>query len=362
MKRNLSSLSDAAPLPVEQDPRWTAVVARDTSADGSFVYAVRTTGIYCHPGSPTRLPKPENVVFFDSPEDAEAAGFRASQRANADQTSLVKYHADLIAKACRQIEEAKEKIPRLEELAATAAMSPYHFHRVFKQITGVTPKAYADAHRAQKMRVQLAQSSSITEALYQAGFNSNSRFYENADQLLGMSPSRYRQGGKGIQIHFALGECSLGSILVATSERGICAILLGDDPQVLLNDLQDKFPKADLLGGDQQFEQLVATVVGFVEAPAIGLALPLDLQGTAFQQRVWQALCAIPPGTTASYADIAAAIGAPKAVRAVALACGANSIAVAIPCHRVIRSDGKLSGYRWGIDRKRALLRRESST
>ncbi|AMO99056.1 methylated-DNA-[]-cysteine S-methyltransferase family protein [Collimonas arenae] len=342
----------------QSDPRWAMVQARDPAADKLFVYAVKTTGVYCRPSSPTRLPRPENVEFFDTPAAAEAAGYRASKRA-ADQTSIAAQHATLVAKACRHIESAEE-LPSLEMLAAEAGLSLYHFHRVFKAVAGLTPKGYADAHRAKKIRAGLDRNHSVTEAIYDAGFNSNSRFYEASGKVLGMTPSDYRAGGANTEIRFAIGECSLGAILVAQSERGVCAILLGEDPDKLAHDLQDKFPRASLIGGDRHFEQLVAQVVGFIEAPALGLDLPLDVRGTAFQERVWQALREIPIGSTASYAEIAARIGAPKAVRAVAQACGANSLAVAIPCHRVVRSDGALSGYRWGVERKRALLERES--
>ena len=341
------------------DARWEAVLARDAQADGQFVYGVKTTGVYCRPSSATRLPRRENVEFFETAEAAEAAGYRPSRRTAADQTAVASQHAALVADACRRIEQA-DTPPTLADLGAHAAMSPYHFHRVFKKITGLTPKAYAAAHRARRMRAQLGGGeASITEAIYGAGFNSNSRFYEASDRLLGMRPKDYRAGGANAAIRFAVGECSLGSILVAQGERGVCAILLGDDPGRLVRDLQDQFPKADLIGGDASFEQLVAQVVGFIEAPALGLDLPLDVRGTAFQERVWQALREIPLGATASYAAIAQRIGAPKAMRAVAQACGANRLAVAIPCHRVVRSDGDLSGYRWGVERKRALLARE---
>ena len=228
-----------------------------------------------------------------------------------------------------------------------------------KAISGVTPKAYAQAHRAARVREELARTPRVTDAIYNAGFNSNARFYENADAMLGMTPSAFRKGGAEAAMRFAVGECSLGSVLVARSERGICAILLGDDPHALVRDLQDRFPKAALSGGDKTFEKLVARVVGLVEAPQRGLDLPLDVRGTAFQQRVWKALLRIPAGNTASYAEIAAAIGAPKSARAVAQACAANELAIAIPCHRVVRSDGALSGYRWGVERKRKLLARE---
>lgn len=341
------------------DPRWAAVLDRDPTADGQFVYAVRTTGIYCRPGSASRLPRPQNVIFFDTAEQAEAAGYRPSKRATANQTHLATHHAQLVAQACRRIVDA-EHLPGLKELAGPSGMSPWHFHRVFKTVTGVTPKAWAYEHRAEQVRSRLGAAPTITDALYGAGFNSNSRFYEASDRLLGMKPSDYRKGGSNAEIRFAVGECFLGSILVAQSQKGVCAILLGDDPDQLVRELQDQFHNATLIGGDAQFEQLIAQVVGFVEAPGIGLTLPLDLQGTAFQQRVWQALRRIPAGTTASYAEIARQIGAPKSFRAVAQACGANRLAVAIPCHRVVRTDGGLSGYRWGAERKRQLLTRET--
>ncbi|MBV4473452.1 bifunctional DNA-binding transcriptional regulator/O6-methylguanine-DNA methyltransferase Ada [Pseudomonas botevensis] len=343
----------------ENDPRWAAVVARDPQADGQFVYAVKTTGVYCRPSSLARLPKPQNVEFFDTAQDAEAAGYRPSKRASKDQSEVAAQHAATVAAACRQI-EASETLPALNDLAETAGLSTFHFHRVFKAATGLTPKGYAAAHRSRRVRQRLADGGSVTDALYDAGFNSNSRFYEAADQVLGMKPGDFRAAGQNNDIRFAVGQCSLGAILVAQSERGICAILLGDDPHQLVCDLQDQFRRANLIGADRDFEQLIAQVVGFIEAPAIGLDLPLDVRGTAFQERVWQALREIPPGSTASYADIAQRIGSPKAVRAVAQACGANSLAVAIPCHRVVRSDGNLSGYRWGVERKRELLTREA--
>lgn len=266
----------------------------------------------------------------------------------------------LVARACRLI-EASETPPSLSQLAEKVGMSPFHFHRLFKGETGLTPKAYGSAYRARKLREELSASeTSITQAIYGAGFNSNSRFYEASGQLLGMRARDYRAGGAGAVIRFAVGQCVLGAILVAQSQRGVCSILLGDDPDLLVRDLQDQFPKAQILGGDGEFEALVAQVVGFIETPSIGFHLPLDVQGTAFQERVWRALRDIPPGMTASYTDIAERIGSPKAVRAVARACASNHIAVAIPCHRVVRRDGDLAGYRWGVDRKRELLRRES--
>lgn len=345
--------------PTEQDPRWAAVLARDARADGAFVYAVKTTGVYCHPGSPARLPKPENVEFFATEEAARAAGYRPSRRYAAKPAALTSQHADTIAQACRHI-ETSTVTPTLKALAAMAGLSPFHFHRLFKQTTGLTPGGYARAQRANRMRKNLATGQSVTNALYDAGFNSNSRFYETSERLLGMTPTSYRRGGLNTDIRFAIGQCTLGAILVAQSERGICAISLGEDPDRLARQLQDQFPNARLVGDDAAFAKLIAHVVGFVEAPAIGLDLPLDVQGTAFQERVWQALRDIEPGETVSYTDLARRIGAPKAVRAVASACAANTLAVAIPCHRVVRHDGALAGYRWGVERKRALLEREA--
>lgn len=256
--------------------------------------------------------------------------------------------------------EAASATPRLAALAKRARLSPYHFHRVFKAVTGVTPRAYAVAHRSRRVRLELdKRSKTVTEAIYDAGFNSAGRFYETSGQVLGMTPTDYRAGGAHTTIHFAVGECSLGSVLVGQSAKGVCAIFLGDNPDALVRNLQDRFPRATLVGGDAAFERVVATVIGVVEAPAIGLDLPLDVRGTAFQQRVWQALRTIPAGATASYTDIAVRIGAPTSARAVAQACGANPVAIAIPCHRVVRTDGSLSGYRWGVERKRVLLKRE---
>jgi AraC family transcriptional regulator of adaptative response/methylated-DNA-[protein]-cysteine methyltransferase len=348
--------------PAELDSRWTAVVGRDAKFDGQFVYAVKTTGVYCRPTCPSRRPKPTNVTIYDTCEDAEHAGFRACQRCRPRQATLTQQHAAVVAAACRKIEGA-DGDTNLESLATSAGMSPFHFHRVFKSITGLTPKAYGDAHRAARIRHELTNSgNSVTSAIYGAGFNSNSRFYEKSNSILGMTPTALRSGAADINIKFAVGECSLGCVLVAASAKGVCAILFGDDPDELARDLQDRFPKANLVGGDAEFDELVAKVVGFVEAPALGLDLPLDVRGTAFQQRVWQALRGVAAGKTVSYADLARQIAAPKAIRAVAQACQANNVAVAIPCHRVVRTDGSPSGYRWGVARKLALLRFDKVT
>ena len=341
------------------DPRWTAVVARDAAADGTFFYSVKTTGVYCRPSCAARLARPENVSFHPTRADAERAGFRPCKRCKPDQPPLAEQHAATVADVCRLIESA-DPVPSLEQLARHGGMSTWHFLRVFKAVAGVTPRAYAAAHRARRLRDQLDQGGTVTDAIYDAGYHSSSRFYAQADAVLGMTPSRYRAGGVDTAMRFAIGECSLGAILVAASARGVCAILLGDDPDALARDLQDRFPRAEIIGADAGFEQTVARVVASVEAPGLGLDLPLDVRGTAFQQRVWQALRDIPAGETASYAQVAGRIGMPKAARAVAQACAANALAVAIPCHRVVRNDGNLSGYRWGVERKRALLDREA--
>jgi AraC family transcriptional regulator of adaptative response/methylated-DNA-[protein]-cysteine methyltransferase len=344
---------------VAKDPRWAAVVARDPEADGRFFYSVRTTGVYCRPSCPARPARPENVQFHATRAEAERAGFRPCKRCRPDQPALAEQHAAKVAEVCHLIENSVTA-PNLQELAKRAQLSPYHFHRIFKAVTGLTPRAYAAAHRARRVRTGLDRSSTVTAAIFDAGYNSGGHFYAESDRILGMTPSTYRKGGADTDIQFAIGECSLGSILVAASQRGVCAILLGDDPDELARDLQDRFPRANLVGGNEEFEQLVAKVVGFVEAPRVGLNLPLDVRGTAFQQRVWQALRKIPTGSTTSYAEIAKQIGAPEAVRAVARACAANPLALAIPCHRVIRNDGGLSGYRWGVERKQELLQREA--
>ncbi len=337
------------------DPRWGQVLARDGRADGEFVYGVRTTGVYCRPSCPSRRAKPDNVEFFDDALAAQRAGYRPCRRCRPDHSAGAE---DRIAQLCRYIESA-ETPPSLTDLAERAGLSRYHLQRLFKAQTGLTPAAYARGHRARRLQQALRQSDSVTAAAYEAGYESSSRFYADSAQWLGMTPSRFRQGGDQTTIWFAVGQCSLGAILVASSARGVCAISLGDEPEPLVTQFQERFPNAELVGGDAAYERLVARVVGLVESPGLGLDLPLDIRGTAFQQRVWQALQAIPAGTTASYRDIAERINQPSAVRAVAGACAANTLAVVIPCHRVVRSDGCLSGYRWGIERKRALLTRE---
>jgi len=337
----------------DDESRWTAVQRRDASADGRFVYSVRTTGVYCRPSCASRRALRGNVEFYASPAAAEAAGFRACRRCRPDDAALRERRAAIVAEACRRIDAAEDP-PSLDALARAAGLSRFHFHRIFREVTGVTPRAYAAARRAERLRGELPRSETVTDALFDAGYGTSSRFYAEATGRLGMRPDQYRRGGTGVEIRFAVGQCSLGAVLVAATRTGVCAIELGDDPETLVRGLQDRFPRAGLVGGDATFERLVATVVAHVESPRGSLDLPLDVRGTAFQQRVWAALRTVPPGSTASYAEIARTIGRPTAVRAVAQACAANPLAVAIPRHRVVRTDGALSGYRWGVERKRA--------
>ncbi|TBW58754.1 bifunctional DNA-binding transcriptional regulator/O6-methylguanine-DNA methyltransferase Ada [Marinobacter halodurans] len=344
---------------ITDDPRWPLLQTRDPAADGAFVYSVRTTGVYCRPNCPSRLAKPENIAFHASPADAERAGFRPCRRCRPHAHSPARERDEKVAAICRLI-EAADSPPDLETLGHAVGWSPAHLQRTFKAVTGISPKDYAAERRAERVRSALAGGESVTDAIYTAGYGSSGRFYSESNTVLGMTPGRYRTGGAGTRIRFAVGSCSLGAVLVAQSEAGICAILLGDDPDALVRDLQDRFPAADLAPGDRDFETVVSQVVGFVEAPELGLDLPLDIRGTAFQRRVWEVLRQIPPGQTLSYTQVAERIGSPRSVRAVAGACAANRLACAIPCHRVVRNDGGLSGYRWGVERKRRLLEHEA--
>jgi AraC family transcriptional regulator of adaptative response/methylated-DNA-[protein]-cysteine methyltransferase len=338
------------------DRRWTAVLERDASADGAFLYGVRTTGVVCRPGCASRTPKRGNVAFFDTLEEAQRAGFRPCRRCTPGEPSPQERFAAHVVRACRRLEE-EEPEPTLEALAAEAGLSRAHFQRAFKRAVGLTPKQYARTKRAERFRAHLGRAGSVTEAIYDAGFGSSSRAYEGA--ALGMTPSAYRNGAAGLSIRYGVAPCSLGWLIVAASERGVCAIEFGDDPNELPARLRDRFPAAVLAEGGPEFARVVARVVAFVEAPSDDLGMPLDVRGTVFQKRVWDALRQVPPGTTVGYAELAVRIGRPEAARAVAGACAANALAVAIPCHRVVRADGGLSGYRWGVERKRALLDRE---
>jgi AraC family transcriptional regulator, regulatory protein of adaptative response / methylated-DNA-[protein]-cysteine methyltransferase len=362
-KRKPSAAVTQAAAAITADPRWASVRARDATADGAFYYAVKTTGVYCRPSCAARPARPENIAFYADRPAAERAGYRACRRCKPEQPSAALRRAAVVAQMCRAIDEADDAVPTLDELAGLVDLSSFHAHRLFKEVTGLTPKAYAAARRGQRVRRALPARPTVTDAIYDAGFNSSARFYEKSTELLGMTPTQYKAGARELPIRFAIAQCSLGAILVAATSRGVCAILFGDDPEELAHDLERRFPRAELIGADAAFEELVARVISLVEAPAgAAVDLSLDIRGTAFQERVWKALSKIPAGATATYAQIAAAIGAPSATRAVAQACGANSLAVAIPCHRVVRTDGSLSGYRWGVERKQMLLEREAQS
>ncbi|WKX27888.1 bifunctional DNA-binding transcriptional regulator/O6-methylguanine-DNA methyltransferase Ada [Tatumella ptyseos] len=345
---------------LDDDARWQALKARDLAADNDFVVAVPSTGYYSPPSQILILPARDNVEFFRDGETAEAAGYTLSEVLSSPKIYPEKW-LRIVKKSCFLIESA-EQLPDLSTLAKYCAVSGGYLHRIFKSVTGLTPKAYSEGLRAARLREELNKpQQSVCEAIYQAGFNANSRFYENASQRLGMSAKHYRRGAAGVTIYFALGQCSLGSVLVAQSEKGVCAISLGDEPESLITEFQQQFPHATLMGGDTHYEHLVAQVIGFIEQPSTAWDLPLDIKGTVFQERVWRALQEIPLGTTVSYTDIAEKLGSPKSVRAVAQACAANRLAIVIPCHRVVKRDGQLSGYRWGVARKEALLRREKN-
>lgn len=346
-------------LHITDDDRWQSVVDRDTDADGQFVFAVQTTGIFCRPSCRAKHALRKNVSFFADARQALAAGFRPCKRCQPDKDSAHQHRLEKIAHACQLLEQ--ESPLTLDELAQQVAMSPYHLHRLFKATTGMTPKAWQQSWRARRLRDALAKGVPVTQAILNAGFPDSSSYYRKADQTLGMTAKQFRKGGDNVSVRYTLADCTLGRCLVAESERGICAILLGDDDATLVADLHGLFPAAQDVPADTDFQQRVREVIAAINARDAPLSLPLDIRGTAFQQQVWQALRAIPCGETMSYQQLASAIGKPKAVRAVASACGANKLAIVIPCHRVIRGDGALSGYRWGIARKAQLLQRETT-
>jgi AraC family transcriptional regulator of adaptative response/methylated-DNA-[protein]-cysteine methyltransferase len=347
-------------LPTDED-RWEAVRARDPGADGRFVFGVVTTGIYCRPSCPARRPHRRNVRFYGSPADAEADGLRGCRRCDPAGIGPKARQTEVVARACRILDDA-DPAPPLDELARQVGVSPSHLRRLFRAATGITPKAYATARRAERTRQRLVAGASVTDAAYEAGFASTGPFYAEARWRLGMTPSTYQAGGRGERVRLAVTSSSLGAVVVAATDRGVCAVELGDDPDEVLGVVAARFPHAELVGDDPDLTGLVAEVVALVVDPSTGRDLPLDLRGTAFQERVWRALRAVPPGTTVTYAELADEVGAPSAARAVGAACAANRAAVAIPCHRVVRGDGSLAGYRWGVERKAALLARESTT
>jgi AraC family transcriptional regulator, regulatory protein of adaptative response / methylated-DNA-[protein]-cysteine methyltransferase len=340
------------------DECWAALEKRDASAAGKFFYGVKTTGVYCRPGCTSRLPLGKNTLFFETPAEAEAAGLRPCKRCRPADGSAASRHLAAIEKACALLRKS-ETTPTLAELADAAGISPFHFHRVFKQITGATPRDYARTHRLGRFAARLDAGEPVTEAIYASGFGSSSRAYEAAPAGLGMTPGARRRGGDGQTIRFATVETPLGWALVAATVRGICMTALADDRESLTAALRQRFPSAEVIADEAGLKDWADRIVQFITAPDRNLDLPLDIRGTAFQARVWRALQKIPLGKTASYTEIAAALGQPKAVRAVAQACAANKLALLVPCHRAIRSDGDLGGYRWGVERKRALLAKE---
>lgn len=347
---------------IRDEDRWAAVLAKDAQRDGEFLFAVKTTGIYCRPSCPARPARRENVEFFDTAAQAVEAGYRACKRCKPDGASPEQQRQALVLQACQAIErnlDLGETGLSLDDLAAQVGLSPHHFHRLFKAATGLTPGQYRKAVQARRVTAALKEASSVTEAIYGAGFSSSGRFYEEAGASLGMSPSSFRQGAAGERIRHTVEHSPLGMMLVAATGRGVCAIEFADDKSALEERLKARFPKAVFEPGDEAFRRWVAQILAYLDLPKGSLDLPLDVQGTAFQRRVWQALQDIPSGQTLSYSELAQRLGQPKAVRAVASACANNAIAVAIPCHRVVRTGGQLGGYRWGLARKAALLRRE---
>jgi AraC family transcriptional regulator of adaptative response/methylated-DNA-[protein]-cysteine methyltransferase len=338
--------------------RWLAVKRKDPTADGCFVYAVSTTGVYCRPNCAAKLAKRAHVLFFQSAKDAEHAGFRACKRCRPNSQSPRQQEAARMAKACEILERQDEEIS-ISRLAVQTGMALPQFSHRFKAVIGVSPKQYATSQRAKRIRARLRQSSTITHAIYEAGYNSSARFYDTSQTFLGMKPSTYKRGGAGELIRYSVSKCPLGYLLVAATDKGVCSIILGDVPEPMVQDLQSQFPKANLERGGKVFSEWIKQVVRFINEPAKGLGLPLDVRGTAFQQRVWTALSKIPIGTTKSYTQIASEIGAPKSIRAVARAIASNRLALAIPCHRVIRASGDLCGFRWGVKRKQKLLESE---
>ena len=353
-------MNEISATSISDEQRWEAVCLRDDMLDGTFVYAVRTTGIFCRPSCPSRRSKRENTIFFASATEAEGAGYRECLRCRPTCLSLEDPRVRAIRRACEVIDTADQP-PILNELAAAVGLSPSHLHREFKRLTGVTPREYAAGKRVARLQDGLAAGRPISDAIYAAGYGSGSRVYESAKRTLGMTPGQYRAGGKSLTIDFTVVPSILGPLLVAATEQGVCCIEFGADEDTLRASLTQRFPAARLEANDDRLREWVVQLTRFIETPGHALKLPLDIQGTVFQRRVWKALQSIPAGRTASYREVATAIGQPLAHRAVASACAANKIAVAIPCHRVVRTDGKLGGYRWGLERKQRLLANEQA-
>ena len=347
---------------VEDDEAfWQAVLKRDARFDGRVFFAVRSTGIYCRPSCPARRPGREQVVFFRVPEAAESAGFRSCRRCRPRSVPMIDPQVEMVRRACAYIESHLDESPGLEDLSSHTGVSPYHLQRVFKRIVGITPRKYAGAFRLAHFKTSVKKGGTVTGAIYDAGFGSSSRLYERAPAQLGMTPADYRRGGEGVQIRYTVAGCPLGRLLVAATEKGVCAVRLGDSDAALEANLMSEYPAAEVHRDDEVLNKWVEQLLSHIDGQRPHLDLPLDVQATAFQWSVWEKLKAIPYGSTRSYSDIARAMGRPTATRAVARACAANPVALVIPCHRVVRADRSLGGYRWGLERKRALLERERS-
>jgi AraC family transcriptional regulator, regulatory protein of adaptative response / methylated-DNA-[protein]-cysteine methyltransferase len=343
----------------DSEIHWRAVSDRDARFDGAFVFGVRSTGIFCKPSCPARRPRRENVSFFDSVTDAVRSGFRACRRCLPERVNAPDPQAQMVMRACRLIAENAAAPLSLTALGELLNVSPHHFQRTFKSLLGVTPRRYAEALRLERFKARVKEGPDVTGALYEAGYGSSSRLYEKSTRQLGMTPAAYRKGGRGMSISYTIVSCELGRLLVAATERGLCAVTFGDDDDKLAAALMAEYPAAEVGRGGDALDAGVATLLAHLEGKAPRLDLPLDLRATAFRLRVWEELRRIPYGETRSYGEIAAAIGQPTATRAVASACAANPVALVTPCHRVVREGGALSGYRWGVERKRKLLERE---
>lgn len=344
------------PEALNEEQCWRAVMARDAQADGTFVTAVRSTGIYCRPSCPARHPHRENVSFFRLPEEARAAGFRACKRCHPDQVAAPEPQAELIEQVCHYIESHLDASLHLADLSEQFHLSPYHLQRTFKRIVGVSPRQYAESCRLGKFKARLQGGEAVTSALYNAGYQSSSSVYDRAPVQLGMTPTAYRQGGKGVRIGYAIAESSLGYVLVAATERGVAAVRFGDSEQALATNLAHEFPEAEVTRDEEGLHTWISLLLSMLQGQPPRQPVPLDVHASAFQWKVWEALRAIPSGQTRSYREVAQAIGQPTAVRAVARACATNPVAVFIPCHRVVRNNGQLGGYRWGVERKQQLL------
>lgn len=353
------AIRDPRPATIDPDAAWRAVEARDPRADGQFVLAVRTTGIYCRPICPARRPRRENVTFFADPDAAEAAGFRACLRCRPRGEASA---ADRAVAQARALLDARggERVT-LDELARTTGMTATHLQRIFTARVGESPRAYAARLREERLRGALRSEATVSRAIYEAGYAASSRAYAGADRALGMTPAEFRRRGAGVELRVASAPCSLGHVVIAATSRGIAAVRFGSDPRALVRELREEFAEARIEAADAQLAEWIRQVVRLVDGIGLGRELPIDVAGTEFQRRVWAVLRQIPSGETVTYAELARRIGQPRAVRAVAGACAANPAAVVIPCHRVVRSDGDLGGYRWGVKRKRALLRAEAS-